>query len=77
MFRIDPIKILPLTVIGASESTTSGGTVKKFTVKQGEPIQLICKVDGYPEPKVTWIKRVSTHTETILIIFILCTYVHI
>lgn len=56
--HIDPAKIVSLKAVGAVESTTSGGT-KKFTVKQGEPIQLICKVDGNPEPKVQWVKRVS------------------
>lgn len=77
MFRIDPVKIVSLKAVGAVESTTSGGQVKKFTVKQGEPIQLICKVDGYPEPKVQWIKRVSTCRDNFFDFYLSYTNAHV
>lgn len=52
---IQPAKILSVRAIGASGPSNT--SVKKFTVKQGDPIQLICNVAGYPEPSVQWTKR--------------------
>lgn len=55
---VDPAKILSIQAMGA-ESSMNGNGVNKYTVKQGEPVQLTCTVTGYPQPTVQWIKKVN------------------
>lgn len=54
---IDPVKILSIQSAGASGPFTS--VAKKLVIKQGEPVQLVCNVVGYPTPSVQWTRRVS------------------
>jgi len=54
----DPAKVLTVQSVGSTGSTTGG--LKKLVVKQGELVQLICSVAGYPEPTVQWTRRVMT-----------------
>lgn len=57
--RVDPAKILSVHTTGSVKSQQSISGVKKITLKQGDPVQMICNVTGYPEPTVQWTKRVS------------------
>lgn len=54
---IDPVKILSIQNAGASGPFMS--VAKKLVIKQGEPVQLVCNVVGYPTPSVQWTRRVS------------------
>lgn len=53
----DPAKVLSVQSVG-SPGFLNNGAAKKLTVKQGEPLQLVCTVAGYPEPTVQWTKKV-------------------
>lgn len=53
----DPAKVLTVQVMGSTGSLSTGGS-KKLSVKQGELVQLVCSVAGYPEPTVQWTRRV-------------------
>jgi len=57
-FYADPAKILTVQAMGAAGSLNNG-SAKKLTVKQGELVQLVCSVAGYPEPTVQWTRRVK------------------
>jgi hypothetical protein len=59
--RLDPAKILSVQATGGVKSQQNASVVKKITLKQGDPVQLVCNVAGYPEPTVQWTKRVSTY----------------
>lgn len=52
---------MALQAVGAAGSLNTIGA-KKVTVKQGDPVQLVCTVSGYPEPTVQWTKKVSAYT---------------
>jgi len=54
----DPAKVLTVQAAGSTGSPVGG--LKKLAVKQGELVQLICSVAGYPEPTVQWTRRVMT-----------------
>lgn len=60
LLLIDPAKILALQAIGGAGFLNTVGA-KKVTVKQGELVQLVCTVAGYPEPTVQWTKKVSAY----------------
>ena len=53
----DPAKVLNVRAMGNTGILTTGGS-KKSTIKQGELVQLVCDVAGYPEPTVQWTRKV-------------------
>ncbi|XP_027849832.2 neural cell adhesion molecule 1-like isoform X1 [Aphis gossypii] len=58
-----PAKVLSVQSVG-SPGFLNNGAAKKLTVKQGEPLQLVCTVAGYPEPTVQWTKKAKYHQQS-------------
>ncbi|XP_060855803.1 neural cell adhesion molecule 1-like isoform X1 [Metopolophium dirhodum] len=56
-----PAKVLTVQAVGSTGSPTAG--LKKLAVKQGELVQLVCSVAGYPEPTVQWTRRAKYHQQ--------------
>ncbi|XP_022177691.1 neural cell adhesion molecule 1-like isoform X2 [Myzus persicae] len=57
-----PAKVLTVQAMGPSGLMPNVGS-KKMTVKQGELVQLVCSVAGYPEPTVQWTRRTKYHQQ--------------
>ncbi|KAL4135037.1 hypothetical protein QTP88_006703 [Uroleucon formosanum] len=57
-----PAKVLTVQAMGSTGSLSTGGS-KKLAVKQGELVQLVCSVAGYPEPTVQWTRRAKYHQQ--------------
>lgn len=58
-----PAKVLSVQAVGSPAGFLNNGAAKKLTVKQGEPVQLVCSVAGYPEPTVQWTKKAKYHQQ--------------
>jgi len=58
-----PAKVLSVQAVGQPGSLATGGA-KKLTVKQGDPVQLVCSVAGFPEPTVQWSKKAKYHQQS-------------
>lgn len=57
-----PAKVLNVRAMGNTGILTTGGS-KKSTIKQGELVQLVCDVAGYPEPTVQWTRKAKYHQQ--------------